>query len=62
LLKTLSYEKYEIYQDKFWRAGEFNMTNHQTGKKTKLIFSDYKFAVGLEDSDFSQNGLMRAGK
>lgn len=62
LLKTLSYEDYNLYKDKFWRAGEFNMINHQTGKKTKLIFSNYKFGVGLEDSDFSQNGLMRAGK
>ena len=62
LLKTLTYEKYKLYKDKFWRASEFNMVNHQTGKQTKLLFENYEFAIGLEESDFSQNGLMRAGR
>ena len=61
LLKTLTYANYEVYLDKYWRAGEFNMVNHQTGKKTKLLFENYQFGIGLEDSDFSQNSLMRAG-
>ena len=62
LLKTLTYDKYEVYLDKHWRAGEMNMVNHQSEKSTKLIFADYKFKVGLSDNDFTQNSLIRAGR
>ena len=61
LLKTLTYEKYQQYLGKHWRAGEFLMVNHQTGKKTTLLFDDYTFKTGLTDADFSQNSLRRAG-
>jgi len=61
LLKTLTYSKYKVFHDKHWRAGEMTMTNHQTGKKTKLIFEGYAFKTGLDDADFSQNSLRRAG-
>lgn len=60
LLKTLTFEKYNQYLGKFWRAGVFNMMNHQTGKSTRLEFSDYKFNVGLKDRDFNKNSLKRA--
>ena len=62
LLKTLVQSEYKKYLDNYWRAGEFMMVNHQTGKQTKLLFDDYAFDTGLEETDFSQNGLMRAGK
>lgn len=62
LLKTLTYAKYELYLDKYWRAGEFFMINHQTGKSTKLTFNDYEFKTGLAENDFTQNSLMRAGR
>ena len=62
LLKTLTYDDYRIYLDKHWRAGEFLMVNHQTGKSTKLSFQNYEFAVGLSDNDFTQNSLKRAGR
>jgi len=62
LLKTLVQTEYKKYLDNFWRAGEYMMVNHQTGKQTKLLFEDYAFKTGLEESDFTQNGLMRAGK
>ncbi len=60
LLKTLTYGKYKLYLDKYWRAGEMLMVNHQTGKKTLLEFEDYQFATGLADGDFTQNSLKRA--
>ncbi len=60
LLKTLTYSKYEQYLDKFWRAGEMLMVNHQTGKETRLIFEDYQFKTGLAERDFTQNSLKRA--
>jgi len=62
LLKTLIYTDYNVYKGKFWRAGTFNMVNHQTNKETKLEFSDYNFEINLTEDDFSQVALKRAGK
>jgi hypothetical protein len=35
------------------------MENHQTGKTTRLVWSDYEFQKGLEERDFSQASLKR---
>ncbi|MHC4329769.1 MAG: outer membrane lipoprotein-sorting protein [Planctomycetota bacterium] len=59
LLKTLTAKGYRKYLDRYWRSDEMLMINHQTGKSTKLIMSDYKFRTGLKDSDFNQNSLRR---
>jgi len=59
LLKTLTFNDYRKYVDRYWRAGEMYIINHQTGKSTRLIMSDYKFRTGLKDSDFNQNSLRR---
>ena len=58
-LKTLTMNNYKQYKDKFWRALEMHMANHQTGKSTLLQFTDYKFMVDLNDDDFSKNSLQR---
>lgn len=60
LLKTLIFKDYNVYLGKHWRAGKLHMVNHQNGKETNLIFSDYKFKTGLTDADFNKNGLKRA--
>ena len=60
LLKTLTYNGYQQYADKHWRAGNMTMVNHQTNKETELIFEDYQFKIGLTDADFTQNSLKRA--
>lgn len=60
LLKTLTYSGYNQFLDKFWRAGEMHMVNHQSGKETTLAFKDYEFQTGLTDNDFTQNSLKRA--
>ncbi|CAM2010743.1 outer membrane lipoprotein-sorting protein [Acanthopleuribacter pedis] len=60
LLKTLTYHDYQQYLDKFWRADRWLMVNHQTGKKTELVFHAYAFQTGLGDRDFDQNSLKRA--
>lgn len=60
LLKTLTYSGYNKYLEKFWRADELHMINHQTGKSTLLSWSNYQFKTGLEDSDFNRNSLKRA--
>ncbi len=59
LLKTLTYSGYRQYLDKFWRADEMFMQNHQNGKSTRLIWSDYRFKSGLGERDFDRNSLMR---
>ncbi|MEH6536337.1 MAG: outer membrane lipoprotein-sorting protein [Psychroserpens sp.] len=61
LLKTLTYSDYELYKNKFWRAGVFNMVNVQSNKETRLEFSNYNFEVNLAEEDFSQVALKRAG-
>jgi len=60
LLKTLVFEDYQQYLGQYWRAGKMTMTNHQSGKKTELIWSNYKFRTGLNDRDFNKNSLKRA--
>jgi hypothetical protein len=60
LLKTLSYSGYQQYLGKFWRADEMFMENHQTGKSTRLTWSNYQFRTGLDDGDFNKNSLKRA--
>ena len=60
LLKTLTFDGYRQYKDKYWRAHEMFMENHQTGKSTKLTWSDYQFRTGLQDRDFNKNSLKRA--
>jgi outer membrane lipoprotein-sorting protein len=59
-LKTLTITGYKRYLDKYWRADELNMVNHQNGKSTRLEFSNYKLRVGLKDSNFNKNSLKRA--
>ena len=59
LLKTLIFDKYKLYLDKYWRPEVYEMTNHQTGKYTKLVVKDIKFKEGLSDKDFNQKSLSR---
>jgi hypothetical protein len=60
LLKTLNFEDYQQYQDKFWRASHSEMQNHQNGKSTRLDWNNYQFSTGLSDKDFDKNALKRA--
>lgn len=59
LLKTYEADQFEKYLDKFWKAHEMNMVNHQNGKTTRLLWSNFKYSVGLEDKDFNSNSLKR---
>ncbi len=60
LLKTLTFHGYQIYLEKYWRADSMMMVNHQTNKSTELVWSNYRFASGLKDQDFTRNSLQRA--
>ncbi|MDX8377867.1 MAG: outer membrane lipoprotein-sorting protein [Mariprofundales bacterium] len=60
LLKTLTYDGYQQFLGKYWRAKNMDMINHQTGKSTSLVFSNYKFNIGTTEMDFTSNSLKRA--
>jgi len=57
LLKTLTMDNYQHFNDKYWRAGEMRMENHQSGRSTQLVWSEYQFNTGLTEADFSLNSL-----
>ena len=59
LLKTLTFSNYKQYLGKYWRAHDLFMVNHQTGKKTRLMYGKYEFRTGLEERDFTRNRLRR---
>ena len=59
LLKTLTFADYRQFLDRYWRAHDMFMENHQTGKSTRLTWSHYKFRTGLTDRDFDRNSLKR---
>lgn len=57
LFKTLTASDYQLYADKYWRAKQINIKNHQTGKSTQLLWSNYQFDTGLTEKDFSLTSL-----
>jgi hypothetical protein len=59
LLKTLTAKGYRKHEDAFWRPGEMTMVNHQTGKSSQLIWSDFGFGTGLTENDFDRSSLTR---
>ena len=59
LLKTLVYEGYEQYLGQYWRPSLMAMENHQNGKSTDLVFSEWTFDGGLTDGDFTPSRLRR---
>lgn len=60
LLKTLISSAYKQYLEQYWRPGKMEMVNHQTGKKTDLIWKNYSFENGLGSRDFDRDTLKRA--
>lgn len=60
LLKTQRSTGYNQYLDRYWRPDEIHVENHQTGKSTELVWSNYKFGNNLTDRDFDKNRLKRA--
>jgi outer membrane lipoprotein-sorting protein len=60
LLKTLKMKDYKKYLGQFWRAGTFEMVNHQNAKSTKLMWRNYRFRNGFTPADFSSQSLERA--
>lgn len=59
LLKTLTFQGYQQYLERYWRPAVMDMVNHQSGKRTRLNWRDYQFQTGLSDGDFAVNSLSR---
>ena len=59
LLKTLDFSDYQEYPGGYWRADKMEMTNHQTGKSTTLLWFNYDFETPLDSGDFNKNALKR---
>jgi outer membrane lipoprotein-sorting protein len=59
LLKTLEYLRYQEYLGKFWRSDIQQMTNHQTGKSTVIVFESWNFQTGQNASLFKPARLKR---
>jgi hypothetical protein len=55
LLKTLTFADYNLYLDKYYRAHDMYMVNHQKGKSTRLLQTNFNFDVELTDRDFDKN-------
>ncbi len=60
LLKSLTFHGYRKYLDRYWQPDEMRMINHQNGKSTRLLWTNYRFKKGLNPSDFTPEGLKRA--
>lgn len=59
LEKTLLLDEYALYGDRFWRAHEYRMVNHLTGRQTQLSFAPYELGAGLTEQDFDPGALSR---
>lgn len=56
--KTLTIAGYRSYSG-VWRPSTMTMVNHVSGKSTALNWSNYRFNVGVNPSDFTTRGLER---
>lgn len=57
LMKTLYLKNYALYNDKYWRAANMTMVNHQSGKTTDLIWGTFSFKNGFSSADFSRTAM-----
>lgn len=59
LEKTLTLTDYRLYLDRYWRAHDYLIENHQMNKRTELSFGPYEFRTGLTEQDFDPSALRR---
>lgn len=56
--KTLTRSGYEAFGE-FWRAAQWTMINHLSGKSTAIVWRDRRFGAGFEPGDFEKNAMKR---
>ena len=59
MCRGFTYHGYQQYLGQYWRADLMAMENHQNGKRTDLRFSEWTFAAGLAEGDFTPTRLRR---
>ncbi|MEL6678600.1 MAG: outer membrane lipoprotein-sorting protein [Pseudomonadota bacterium] len=50
--KTMTFDAYEVYEGRFWRAHAVEMSNLTNGKVTRMDFTDFRFGIGLSPREF----------
>jgi outer membrane lipoprotein-sorting protein len=58
-LKTLVFENYKQYGGRWWRPDRMVMENHQTGNRSTIEWTDYRFGVELSVKNFTPDALAR---
>ena len=56
LLKTGLFKDYKKF-DKFWRVSSIDMYNHQTQKRSILVWNDRELGADLDSDDFESDAL-----
>ncbi|HVK98802.1 MAG TPA: outer membrane lipoprotein-sorting protein [Dongiaceae bacterium] len=59
--KSMYLEDYKQFEGKYWRPTKLTMKNIASGDSTAIIWHEYRFRTGLNDSDFTQQALKRPG-
>ncbi len=59
MLKTLIYDDYKQYANRYWRPSKMTMKNHMTNKTTVIDWKNYRFQQGLNGADFNISALKR---
>jgi hypothetical protein len=57
--KTLAFDDYRQYLDRYWRAHRLTMDNHLTGRRTVLTSEPFEFRTGLAGEAFDPSALPR---
>ncbi len=60
LFKTMVFTGYRQYLDNHWRPSEQIMSNHQTGKSTRIVWNQWRFKTGVSKSNFTPQALEQA--
>lgn len=58
-IKTLVADDWRQSEGGYRRAGYMDMVNHQTGRRTELVWGPHAFGTGLDVEDFSPAALRR---
>ena len=60
LEKTLKSDEFERFGGRFWKPHRMVMHDHRRDRTTELLWTDFRFGVGLlADRDFTTNSLKR---
>lgn len=59
LEKVVTFEGYQLYNEKFWRPSKIVMKDVQKNRRTELSFSNVEIGTSVSTADFSKQALER---